>query len=152
MPEAITKYAVNSTLGTDEFQPLDQMIVGQKMFVASDTPIAVGKNIKKVTEDYVVFAKFAPRIGGTLKVSFFLDSSGYQNVTGYFRIQEDGITVFSVDDDESNDFEITINISAKKTYEFSCAASPSDSVTVKNFKISGDIVDSNWFEFENYEI
>ena len=36
MPEAITRYAVNSTLGTSDFKPLDQIITGQKRLVASE--------------------------------------------------------------------------------------------------------------------
>lgn len=40
MPEAITKYAINSTLGTDDFQPLDEIVTQgfnqQFTIVASD--------------------------------------------------------------------------------------------------------------------
>ena len=152
MPEAITKYAVNSTLGTDKFQPLDQMIVGQKMFVASDTPIFAGKDVFTNVNDYTTFLSFTPELDGTLKISLFLDSSGDSSPKGYFRILENGITVFIITDKDSNNVETMINISAKKTYKFECKASASCAVIINEFKICGSIVDSNWFEVESYEI
>ena len=36
MPEAITKYAINSTLGTEDFKPLDEIITGGKSLITSD--------------------------------------------------------------------------------------------------------------------
>ena len=45
MPEAITKYAVNSTLGTDDFMPLDQIIVNQVKIAPSD-------NVKLIIREY----------------------------------------------------------------------------------------------------
>lgn len=35
------KYAVNSSLGTDEFQPIDQIVKGQRGLVASDNVYAI---------------------------------------------------------------------------------------------------------------
>lgn len=45
MPEAITKYAINSTLGTENFQPLDQLIISQTRIVASEDEYAVFNNL-----------------------------------------------------------------------------------------------------------
>ena len=36
MPEAITKYAINSTLGTEDFKPLDKIITDGKSLISSD--------------------------------------------------------------------------------------------------------------------
>ena len=153
MPEAITKYALNSTLGTDEFQPLDKMIVGQKMFVAGDTPIyADMRSLKNVTNYYRTFLSFTPELDGTLKISLFLQSFGDSSAVGDFRIREGSKIVYVESVKDSNNVETIINISAKKTYKFECKAYIGASVLITNFKISGSIVDRNWFKIESYEI
>lgn len=65
MPEAITKYAINSTLGTSDFKPLDQIIIGQKVFVASNEPIA-----RAYTENDEKYYYFIPSINGVARVKF----------------------------------------------------------------------------------
>lgn len=145
------KKALNSTLCTEKFQSLDQMIVGQKRFVASDTPIASVSSYSMNSTEWETVVKFVPKIPGIIKGVFNLDSSGYSSVTGYFRVQEDGTTVYSVTDSSANDFEFLLNISAEKEYTFDISASASDSATIKNFVLSGDIVDSNWFTLEIFD-
>ena len=154
MPEAITKYAVNSTLGTDKFQPLDQMIVGQKMFVASGTPIAI-KSICRVTSPTpVTIAKFIPQLDGTIQFSCTLEADAYSSPRAYLSIQEDGTKIFSsVSTGSITNVETILNIQKNKTYSFLLYTdSTATMATLDNFKLSGDIVDNNWFTFENYEI
>ena len=50
MPEAVTKYAINSTLGTDDFLPLDQIIVNQVKIAPSD-------NVKFIIREYSVMSR-----------------------------------------------------------------------------------------------
>ena len=153
MPEAITKYALNSTLGTDEFQPLDKMIVGQKMFVASDTPIFVSeKSVSTNANAYTTFLTFTPKLDGQVKISLFLEAWGGSDPIGNFFIQENGKMVYSYYTKTSKNVETIIKISAKKTYKFLCAPSPGANVLIKDFTISGSIVDNNWFKIESYEI
>ena len=142
MPEAITKYALNSTLGTNEFQPLDQMIVGQKMFVASDTPIVVINRRYTHSEEPVTFAEFSPKINGTLKLTCWISNAR-------FRILEDETTIDTASASEKDVYETVFNISKNKKYSFKLSGI-SGTGEIGDFKLSGDIVDSNWFEFEEF--
>ena len=51
--EAITKFALNSTLGTDEFQPLDKIFNGNWRFVTSSNLYATYLTNKKPPENYI---------------------------------------------------------------------------------------------------
>ena len=51
--EAITKFALNSTLGTDEFQPLDKIFNGNWRFVTSSNLFATYLINKKPPENYI---------------------------------------------------------------------------------------------------
>ena len=65
MPESITKFAINSTLGTPDFKPLDQIIIGQKVFVASNEPIS-----RAYTKNDNKYYYFIPYLNGVVRVKF----------------------------------------------------------------------------------
>lgn len=69
MPEAIAKYALNSTIGTDEFKPLDKIIAGQKALVVSDNIYATlwDKNTYLDNGDLV---KFKMNVNGSAKLKY----------------------------------------------------------------------------------
>lgn len=76
MPEAITKYAINSTLGTEDFQSLDQIIKGQRTLVASDATYGV--------IDVELSNKFYSNVDGSIKI--IIQGSTYGNSTHKFNI------------------------------------------------------------------
>lgn len=76
MPEAITKYAINSTLGTEDFQPLDQIIKGQRTLVASDATYGV--------IDVELSNKFYSNVDGSVRI--IIKGRAYGNSTHRFNI------------------------------------------------------------------
>jgi hypothetical protein len=70
MPEAIAKYALNSTIGTSDFKPLDQIIEGQKSLVVSDNIYATlwDKNTYLDDGDLV---KFKMNVNGSAKLKYY---------------------------------------------------------------------------------
>ena len=75
MPEAITKYAINSSLGTKDFIPLDKLMreldAHNKMFVKGDTVLfshTLHINIKKNPATYDI--NFVPEIRGKIRLFF----------------------------------------------------------------------------------
>lgn len=94
MPEAIAKYALNSTIGTDDFEPLDKIIKGQKTIIASNTP-------------FMPLVANADQVGyeaGSIIVTFKVNTKGTarllaKNVettrdTGYIEVLKNGSELF----------------------------------------------------------
>ena len=62
------KYALNSTLGTEKFKPLDNLILNNRMFVANSDFVVKNFNVNNgaIHDDVETFAQFKSEIGGTL--------------------------------------------------------------------------------------
>lgn len=107
MPEAITKYAVNSTLGTDEFQPLDiymrNLFAKMKRLVAkpeSSENLLFSKTALNPSEnDYIklngkyYIGEFSSYIGGEIFLRFI--PQGNIDLFPYlkFTVYKDGVLV-----------------------------------------------------------
>lgn len=84
MPEAITKYAINSSLGTKDFIPLDKLMreldAHNKMFVEGDTVLfshTLHIEQSKKADTYDI--NFVPEIRGKIRLFFhaFYDRYNY---------------------------------------------------------------------------
>lgn len=74
MPEAITKYAINSSLGTKDFIPLDKLMreldAHNKMFVQGDTVLfSHTLHNEKNADTYDI--NFVPEIRGKIRLFFY---------------------------------------------------------------------------------
>lgn len=93
MPEAITKYAINSTLGTEDFEPLDVMMMSQKTMVASDnllydvltSSITSNSSYPKREKNL-----FKVKSGGSFKLKF--NANGYGDTSGKVSIYRNNET------------------------------------------------------------
>lgn len=83
------KYALNSTLGTDEFKPLDKLIVGEKLFCSSDTVIAqIYSKLSPSVNNY-----FIPKINGIVTIkSNFRNTYEGQTSSGYLLVYDESGT------------------------------------------------------------
>lgn len=84
MPEGITKYAINSSLGTENFKPLDKLMreldAHNKMFVEGDTVLfshTLHIDQSKKADTYDI--NFVPEIRGKIRLFFhaFYDRYNY---------------------------------------------------------------------------
>ena len=152
------KYALNSTLGTKDFKPLDEIIRGQKTFIASDDLIA---NIypREISSDrnesvLVEGATFTSHTSGAVRLSVQCAGNAASSSPEYpgVNVYEDGVyyakftagrqaSIYSLD--ISGDFIIKPN----KTYTFYLHAHKQFESTFSNFKICGTVVDGSLFDY-----
>lgn len=136
MPEAITKYAINSTLGTDEFQPLDKIIKGQRHFASSDVTIAI---LGDAGSFGFLPKSFTPKTSGVVKLIGDISGS-----VGEMRIFEDG-NLYKTIASAQMPYEISIKKNAVYTFQ------ADNGTGIDNLKIGAQIVDGSLFEIENIE-
>lgn len=85
MPEAITKYAINSTLGTEDFKPLDKIITDGKSLISSDNlyyQIFIGEKYISGLDDVKTFKipkKIKFNLNGTINLKYYLYNSSDRN-------------------------------------------------------------------------
>lgn len=106
------KKAINSTIGTEEFKPLDEMILGQKKLVASDNLLVQDMKTRFYDRDLeTVYNLFKMNTSGSIRVKVYgrsINDDGFLSVyiNGTYST---GITV------ETTEGEYTIpDISVKK--------------------------------------
>lgn len=154
MPEAITKYAINSTLGTDDFKPLDQIIKGEKLFMASDYPIVVlvTNDTKAVGTEYITIGKFKPHVNGTIRLKLNIESLYGTGDDLFIQILKDNTVIHSSTYKIKNalsDLSLDINVVANSSYTFQIKRTYSSAlVTLKNASINAQVTDYNYFEYE----
>ena len=99
MPEAITKYAINSTLGTKDFKPLDKLIKDQRTYVAGDELLVIllNSSISGVssTETIIPNVNFTSMVDGSISVFAHLYISDHNQGTLYISIYEDDVKISS---------------------------------------------------------
>lgn len=157
------KHALNSTLGTEDFQPLDKLFFSGKSTVASNNPLYTilnygryNYNASQSTDSSVPIEKtLIARNDGSFKVTFELD---------YFSTHGDaGIDVFingklitSVTGDDTSEFEKkeTDSISYKKddviTFGVHRSYHPdlngNSTFQIQNVQLCADVVDVSVFK------
>ena len=152
MPEAITKYAINSTLGTSDFKPLDQIIIGQKVFVASNEPIA-----RAYTENDKKYYYFIPSINGVARVKFkAINDNGMYATKISIQVRDDnGIVAeseyISIGKESSKidylDFPVISGTKYRITYDYDGPPKPH----LGDCYFCANIIDANYFKTEVIE-
>ena len=152
MPEAITKYAINSTLGTDEFKPLDQIIIGEKVFAANKTPIAPAYSNGK-------YYYFIAKLNGALSAKFSISNSSEMynsNGSGFVLDESDNIIAssitYNVPSDSSLEFYLDFPVVKGKKYKVKIErGTGSGNFSFSGAFFCGQITDYNYFETEEVE-
>lgn len=121
------KHALNSTLGTDEFKPLNEIVAGNwnlavsdSLYMAKTSEISFNETKKTFTYN----TKLIFLADGIIKLSAPLQatSSAYQQPY-VFNIYEDGILVNSVENyvpvqSTKSSVSLTFNIKKQRVYSF----------------------------------
>ena len=145
MPEAITQYAINSTLGTDEFKPLDQIVKGQKTIIASERPLAmllVGDS--KSYKDGDIIATFVSNTNGTAKLYAERAYSNYKTATIYATINDVNYGKISLSTNTYEDvFGKPFSIKKGDVVNITISKDGNDYVKVNNLTLCADIIDGS---------
>lgn len=146
------KYALNSTLGTDDFKPLDQIIIGQKRFSASDATIKVitQNEIRLSKESTQILGYFTPKLDGTIRLNATMDKSsdiyGTSITIGLYGSSGGGFLSHNSTTNVSK--SIDLEVSKGIRYEIRIRTS-SDPGTFSNISLSAVVTDTNeTFDFE----
>ena len=148
MPEAITKYAINSTLGTDDFKPLDKIITGEKVFGTSDVAIAPAYSDGK-------YFYFTPKINGVVRAKIGLKNTDNSSARGRGKVLNEDGAVVAIGDEitvQPNrvgysivDFACIPNKKYRISYE---RTSITSSVIITTSYYCAQVTDYNYFESE----
>ena len=156
------KRALNSTLGTNGFKPLNAIIDeaktailseidGQRSLAASDSVIQVVFSGKKnVTNNYESVGEFIPRKNGSVRalVEYYNNSTTPRTFNLEIRRVEDrvvvGTTSLEASGEQTNNVFVDVPVVANINYEVRCYATSSVSVT--SVKIGAQIVDTSLVE------
>lgn len=142
------KHALNSTLGTTNFEPLDTIIKGQKRIVASDTPLViyVNENLPISSGNVKDLGSFVPSVGGTCRMNINATTSG----TNAIEIYKNGSLIhnisFSTSIDEYKDFSFDFNIEKGAIYLFKARCS-SGYASIAQVKLCGSTIDSALYSY-----
>ena len=161
MPEAITKYAINSTLGTEQFRPLDRIIIGQKRFVVDEAVLCASKAFapaKALTSTDKNGLKFIPELDGSVKIDTSIKTSGLGSQSVYsvsIKIFQNGLLYSEIEKSFTGDAErlisIPINIDKHSVYEFSVSSNSSSHLETQ-ILIKGSVQDANYFSYVEVEV
>ena len=149
MPEAITKYAINSTLGTEDFESIDQMILGSKGLKASDNFYT--RLLTQITVDSKeTFDKtnwFEMKWSGTFKLNINCD---YNRTSGQIRILKNGslLYAFGAPDTKPTDYFIdSISVTKGDIIGIIVKGEGSNGITTINYiDMYADIIDLSAFK------
>ena len=146
------KKAINSTLGTEDFKSLDEIILGEKTFVGSDaTLIVLG-----LAGDNYYYGDCVPRfklnVGGVIRITANVtNGSSSYSVDGRIGLTDvDTSTTQTVNIRISTGTRIDIiaefNVDANKTYEVYYDGSDGPAAaSLNSIKVCGQVIDSNYF-------
>lgn len=151
------KHALNSTLGTADFQPLDKIIKSQKNLVADDAPyytIFVGSEAVKVPSgsgNVITYTdlpyKIKMKTNGSCRIKVKIKKSASDRAT-YFQVLVNGVLQSSVNSSTDDLTEVSTDIvfDYGNIISFSIGGYRGTSPTYNNLKICGTVVDTSLIE------
>lgn len=145
MSWAETKYAINSSIGTDDFKPIDKMLE-YEIFPSDAVALNLGSSSIKTTKEYKRI-KFG--IKGKCKVSFSL--TGLYNFNGSVRVLNNETEIYSVASQVINNKKnfatdiFSINKNDLITIEYEKTNS-TDTVNINDICILGSVLPNGTFK------
>ena len=142
------KYAMNSTLGTSEFKPLDKIIEGQRTWGASDVLIKLLTTSAGYFSD-TTLGSFTPKVGGSVRVFAFAFAENYVGDSAYLRVYRGDTLVASTSAKITNNgttpMSIDISITAGEKYTVKGYTSSTTS-SLKSVSVCGSLIDASLME------
>lgn len=142
------KKAINSTLGTDEFKPLDKLILGEKRFVAHSDIILHSFITNSVEIGTYKSEKFVSKLDGTLLLKIQL--SGGSGAHYGYEIYENDVLLY-----EENWINLTnlhtyyLKVAAGNKYHIEIDENYSGTVKITTLELCGMVMDTNYFTIES---
>lgn len=149
------KKALNSTVGTSDFAPLDKVFLKQKQLVASDSPYLTIMGGSKVVPlptsgSNTVYTTLPHQIqmvnGGSARISVELSRSA-SSVSTYLQILVNGTEQKSLNSGANDDgyylVSTDITFAAGDVISFKIGGYRNASAYYKNLKMNGQVVDSS---------
>lgn len=136
--------------------PLDELIIGQKRYVASDVPLLLllsGTPAKTKSTTYVTAATFYAKLGGTLKIKCTLKNASADYLSKLEITDSTGVSILTAATGVGGtaSVEKTITVSPNETYYMRIQTSnKSYTASIQDVVVGGDIVDYNWISGEAY--
>lgn len=139
------KHALNSTLGTDDFKPLDEIIRGQRTLAASDATIAVISGSQDYVRSGAVLPSFVAKTKGVVRVT--VSGAMVDAMIGevYLLILRDGNKVESLYFSTKAGATYSVDVSVEEGSEISFEISKGV-FDCKYIHIGAQIVDGSLFE------
>jgi hypothetical protein len=160
------KHALNSTLGTANFQPLDEIIKSQRTYGASDTVLAVlGSEIGLGLTTSLVKVpniKFVSTATGSIRIKtaldFMMNKSGngeadvyiYKNGTLFKTISYNIPSIGAAQQLFAQIMSLDIPIEKGSEYTFYVKIPQRATVTLQSIQLCGQIVDLSMLEYTTY--
>lgn len=161
------KHALNSTLGTSEFKPLDKLvqdyIKSQRTYAPSDSSLAIltiNEIAAETDEKIISGASFTSFVNGSLRVKaiFELRSTSMSSSTRCnFKIYKNGqlykgATVSHIKSDNSSEYAtkellIDLPIEIDSKYEFSIHKTNGSSAGLNELSLCGQVVDLSMLNY-----
>ena len=156
------KHAINSTLGTADFQSLDKIIKSQRSYAASDSILAIlgtnmeingnGRGKPVLIENISVNSS----VEGSLRVKGIFKGWTTYDTMACLMVYEDGKEIASSSKENpltGEDYEIEVDFSIKKgkTYTFYIAmVNGSTNPRIDDLKLCGQVVDLSMLEYTTH--
>lgn len=150
------KHALNSTLGTDKFKPLNEIIDEQRDLVASDSLfryIFTGSNSYTPYNEAIDIVQFKSNRNGSIRIRF----SGINTTEPTLTIRivkadnSSAVASVSLNDrmSEYEDFYTDVLIKKGEVYKIQAYASRRPNATITNLRICANELDISGIEFIN---
>ena len=148
------KYAINSSLGTEEFKPLDEMvqdvkdtIIGQRTLAASDSVIGVLLSNSLEEQYETQIGVFTPETSGSIRLMWEIsNTAGRDDYTRTLKVLENSVEIES--------YTVSVLRSSTKAFTADLAIKKGKTYVIKRFadttsqplnyvKIGANVVDTN---------
>ena len=137
------KYALNSTLGTNEAKPLDEIIRGEKRMVDSESVIAIAYDDSQKKK-----YGFTTKVDGVMSVRGRVGNNYYDTISSVVSVYENGVSIkqqnIQMTSGGSGLFDIKFPIKKGRTYHIGMNYSQYTFFLDSNF--CGQVTDYNYFE------
>lgn len=147
------KHAINSTLGTADFKPLDKIIEGQRTLAASDSVIQVVlSSTTSIGSNNVVLGSFVPQTEGSVRIiTRCSKKSSNINTNATLIVKRVDIDVevgkITTNLDAMDEYNVQLDVAIKKGVQYEIIMRTNTSgAYVKFLNIGAQIIDTSLVE------
>lgn len=140
------KHALNSTLGTSDFKPLDQLIIGERAFVASDTAYSVMLDGAQSTT--ATIGSFTPKLDGYVRVIAKVQTTALSGTTSSIQVGNKYMYFAGGNGEVVKSIDIRVTANASYVVSWTTAGSGTGRHQLNNVIIGAQIADTTLMEVD----